>query len=208
MNNKPELKRMQSSGRLTLKPSKKEEYFQCGFQLHVQRAAIIIAAIGICASAIKLVIWRNYSENIVTLIFTVMVMLGHVCMLCAQQVKLNKLYVPYLILNPICVLLLFRFYIFPLIEVVSSIPELKDFSSRQQLTEDTLMLQLAQSIALLELVMFFFAAAVMLWFQVIVYRAFHFMTFAYNRVNKEEVYRSVYFIEPRKRIQRMNTFVA
>ena len=31
-----ELKRMRSSAQLVLKPSKKEEYFQCGFQIHVE----------------------------------------------------------------------------------------------------------------------------------------------------------------------------
>jgi len=188
MNNKPigsELKRMQSSGKLTLKPSKKEDYFQCGFQLHVQKAAVIIAAIGICASIIKLIIWRNYSENIATLLFTVVVMLVHVGILCAQHAKLHKLYVPYLVINPVCILLLLRFYVIPLIEVVASLPRLKQFSGQANLTEDALLIQLAQPIAILELIMFIFAGASMVWFQTIVYRAFHFMA-CNSRVTSEE----------------------
>ncbi|KAI1718927.1 hypothetical protein DdX_06041 [Ditylenchus destructor] len=200
-----ELKRMQSNGKLSLKPSKKEDYFQCGFKLHVQSVAIIVAAIGICASVVKLIIWKSYSENVATLVFTVLVLCAHACILCAQQVRIAKLYVPYLVINPICLLLLIRFYIIPLIQLVASLPHLKAVSD-QKYTEDSLLIQLAKPIAVLELVIFIVSGIALICFQTVIYRAYHYMT--YSRQGSEEVYRNVYFIEPRKRLQRMNTFVA
>ena len=59
----------------------------------------MIAAVGICSALVKLILWRNYPDNISALVFTVVAMLSHAAILCAQHTKMAKLYIPYLLVN-------------------------------------------------------------------------------------------------------------
>jgi len=170
-----ELKRMRSSAQLVLKPSKKDEYFQCGFQIHVEQAAVVIAAVGICSSLVKLILWRNYPDNIAALVFTVVTMLSHAAILCAQHTKIPKLYIPYLLVNPICILALIHFYVTPLIGVVLTLPHLKRVAQEGKLNDDVMLIKLAQPVAILELLLFAIAILSMVWFELTVYKAYRYM---------------------------------
>uniref|UniRef100_A0A915ECL5 Uncharacterized protein n=1 Tax=Ditylenchus dipsaci TaxID=166011 RepID=A0A915ECL5_9BILA len=165
--------------RLNFNLHKSEEYYNCGYVTHVEKAGFILGVVGSIIASCILIGELKLHNNVYQLVFMAIVLVSYLMVAASKYAKLPNLCWLAMIMNPVCVGLLLVTYVYPDLVFVTGPDYYDDF--RDYRTQKML-LNLARTMACLELVVAFFGICAITYSQSVIYRFYCWMKKQNNEV--------------------------